>query len=168
MEQPKYDAGVTQTLPNLDRRTIRRMRRWKWSGISLTTFLILLSVVLFMHNKACEAVGNLIATQNDAALEIGINREFYTHEPEPPSPPPALITLLVKFARTNETLAAAVSKWSGFPYVVINIATTIGEIFSLHGRTRPEETTSQSGSSASIFLRREGTVNEVLERSANK
>jgi hypothetical protein len=77
--------------------------------------LVLLSIVMFMSNNTSASVSTLIAGQNDAALKLWENLDYYEqHRSKADGPdaalPPGLFESLVEFSRTNASIMKAVHR----------------------------------------------------------
>ncbi len=79
-----------------------------------TYFLIVFSVGMFMMSSASTKVGDLINAQNDAALKMWVNLDYYSHVKPPPDGdqplPPGLFDSVVAFSRANASIMKTVHR----------------------------------------------------------
>ena len=79
-----------------------------------TYFLILFSVGMFMMSASSTKVGDLINGQNDAALKLWVNLDYYSHLKPPPDGdqplPPGLFDTIVDFSRGNASIIKTVHR----------------------------------------------------------
>jgi hypothetical protein len=94
---------------------MRALRRLEWVVGAYAVILIGFSIGMFMMKNTSENVGNLITTQNDAALKLWVNLDYFEHHrDESPaantSLPPGLFESLVEFSRTNASIIKTVHR----------------------------------------------------------
>src|SRR5271166_6337541 len=96
---------------------IRSLRRLEWIVGCYAVILIGTSIVMFMMSNTSETVGKLITTQNDAALKLWVNLDYYSYhggkdQMADTSLPPGLFESLVEFSRTNASIIKSVHRLS--------------------------------------------------------
>jgi hypothetical protein len=96
---------------------VNSLRRLEWGVGAYAVVLIAMSIVMFMMSHTSEKVGSLITAQNDAALKLWVNLDYFEHhraktELADTSLPPGLFESVVEFSRTNASILKTVHRLS--------------------------------------------------------
>ena len=89
--------------------TVRSMWMLEWVVGFYAVALMLASIAVFMIGNASQSVSELITEQNDAALKLWVNLDYYEHHraaqtSADTSLPPGLFSSIVVFSRNNATI----------------------------------------------------------------
>ncbi len=110
---------------------VRSLRCLEWTVGIYAVILITTSIVMFMMNNTSESVSALIMKQNDAALKLWVNLDYYEHHQAKAglldtSLPPGLFESVVEFSRTNVTIIKLVHRLS--PRTIFSPRSSLDEI----------------------------------------
>jgi len=124
---------------SIDRGRVHSLRHLEWTVGIAAAALVLLSIVMFMMNSTADNVSNLITTQNDAALKLWVNLDYYQHhrtttEPADTTLPPGLFASLVEFSRANASIMKAVHRLS-----LVSIFSSASSLDEIAEHVRPTD-----------------------------
>lgn len=96
---------------------IRSMWLLEWVVGFYAVALMLASISVFMIGNASQSVSELITQQNDAALKLWVNLDYYEHHratqnSADTSLPPGLFSSIVEFSRNNATIIKTLHRLS--------------------------------------------------------
>ena len=132
---------VQKEAASYDKRT-RRIHLSEW-GVGLYAIsLVLLSIFLFMMNKAADQLGKFITEQNTAAIKLWTNLDHYSRHgakeaDAEASLPPGLFESLVEFSRCNASILKTVHRLR-IDAVLVSSSSKLDDILP-HLKSKAEE-----------------------------